>query len=213
MNDLPPELIEEQPGQPAGQTPAGQPVEQTVLAAAALERIDALSADLARLSEVADMTARQVAFIPPQVRALTGKLDAAVGAIGESRYQSLLLRLLSLYDLSLQLMPPETDPDGRHRFDVLLTQMRQVLEVNGLNEIAAAGAFDPALHRSLGRVAVSDPALDGRIAEVVRAGFRSETTVLRYAEVRVGVYAPPEQPLDKSGSSHEDAKNTKEHEE
>jgi molecular chaperone GrpE (heat shock protein) len=188
MDDHPNASIEE-----GAQTAAGLPPDPAALAAAALAKLDALASDLARLAEVADMTARQVAFIPPQVRALTGKLDSAVSAIAESRYQALLLRLLGLYDLALQLLPPESDPEGRHRFDVLLIQLRQVLEVNGITEIPTTGACDPNLHRSLGRVAVSDPALDGKIAEVMRAGFRAGTGVLRYAEVRVWAYTPREE--------------------
>jgi molecular chaperone GrpE (heat shock protein) len=160
------------------------------------EKVGGLSVRLEQLAEAVDLTARQVTFLPPQVRNLSSKMDRAVEAIGESRYQSLLLRLLGIYDLVCQMQAnPETEmapgvqsaqvPD---QYGVLRTQLRQLLEANGLSEIPAEGRFDPSLQLSVGSVACSDPALDGQVLEVVRTGFKTETTVLRFAEVRVGQY-------------------------
>jgi molecular chaperone GrpE (heat shock protein) len=148
------------------------------------EKFDGLSVRLGQLAEAVDLTARQVTFLPPQVRNLSSKVDRAVEAIGESRYQSLLLRLLGIYDLvcQMRLNAEENKPD----LLILDTQLRQLLEANGLSAIPTEGRFDPSLHLSVGRVECNDPALDGQVVEVVRPGFKTETSVLRFAEVRVG---------------------------
>jgi len=171
------------------------------------EKVDGLNVRLDQLAEAIDLTARQVTFLPPQVRNLSSKVDRAVEAIGESRYQSLLLRLLGIYDLVCQMqsnLETEMAPDAQillegeaghatsrtghdtSRYMVLRTQLRQLLEANGLSEIPTEGRFDPNLQLSVGRVVCSDPAQDGQVIEVVRPGFKTETSVLRFAEVRVG---------------------------
>jgi molecular chaperone GrpE (heat shock protein) len=148
------------------------------------EKVSTLAVRLDQLAEAVDLTARQVTFLPPQVRNLSSKVDRAVDAIGESRYQSLLLRILGIYDLVCQMRinAEENQPD----LFILETQLRQLMEANGLSAIPTEGRFDPSLHLSVGRVECNDPALDGQVVEVVRPGFKTETSVLRFAEVRVG---------------------------
>ncbi len=159
------------------------------------EKVSGLASRLDQLAEAVELTARQVTFLPPQVRNLSSKVDRAVDAIGESRYQSLLLRLLGIYDLVCQnegnLLPGYT---------VLRTQLSQLLEANGLSEIPTEGRFDPSLHLSVGRVACSDPDLDGKIIEVIRPGFKTEASVLRFAEVRVGYCGASAAPCGESTS-------------
>lgn len=161
------------------------------------ESIEALQARLANLEAVADSTARQVSFLPPQLRSLSSKVEGIAFAIGESRYRAVLLGLLGIYDLvdqALRTLPPVPGDDAaaerRHTYQVLRTQLGQILAANGLAEIPADGAFDPTLHRALRTVPCDDPAQTNRIVEIVRPGFRTEQTILRYAEVIVGKYTP-----------------------
>ncbi|MDR0522869.1 MAG: nucleotide exchange factor GrpE [Candidatus Methanoplasma sp.] len=60
--------------------------------------------------------------------------------------------------------------------------LNKVLEENGLSEIPADGAFDPAVHEAL---CVSDGDSDGQIAEVFQKGYRMHDRVIRFAKVRV----------------------------
>jgi molecular chaperone GrpE (heat shock protein) len=46
-------------------------------------------------------------------------------------------------------------------------------------------AFDPARHRAIGATATADPALDKRIARVLKPGFATDMQVIRAAEVEV----------------------------
>jgi molecular chaperone GrpE (heat shock protein) len=174
-----------------------------------LEHLETISRQLARLQETLDSTAKHVSFIPPQVRMLTGKIDAIATTLNESRYQALLLRIVGIYDLVCGMQrgqadsasevidepgvspPPPPRQSGNTNLEILRTQINQVLDANGLHEIPTEGRFDPQLHYTVGRLMVSDPAKDGVIIDVVRPGFQTETSVLRFAEVRVGYYPYP----------------------
>ncbi len=46
--------------------------------------------------------------------------------------------------------------------------------------------FDPASHEAIGIVPVSDPALDGKVVEVLKPGYRAAGRVLRPALVQAG---------------------------
>ena len=151
---------------------------------------------LLRLEELAGGTAKQVGFLPGQVRMLAGKVDGLAASISEPRYRAVLLSLLGVYDLVYQLLRsssqesiPESEGAHRRNYEVILTQLRQTLEENGLTQIPIGGAFDPTLHRALQQVPVDDPAKADQILEVVRPGFRTEHSILRYADVVVGRYA------------------------
>src|SRR5205823_4079609 len=102
--------------------------------------------------------------------------------------------LLVIYDLVDQsaraALVSGNDFPGIHQrnYEVLSTQLAQILAVNGLSPIPADGPFDPAVHRAIERVPVDDALRANQIVELVRPGFRTEQAVLRYAEVRVGYY-------------------------
>lgn len=186
--------------------PAGQREE----CAAVLARIEASLNDLrartARLEESVEGASRQIGFLPPQVRQLGSRIDGLTASISEPRLRQALLGLLGIYDLVEQMEIPRSDGDaGRPSArDILRTQLRQILEENGLDEIPAEGTFDPQLHRALQSVPVDDPARDGHVLEVVRPGFRSGRSVLRYAEVSVGRWSPPESPPAGDGAPGSD---------
>lgn len=157
------------------------------------EILSTVQTRLAKVETNLAMTAEQVSFLPPTVRTLGSKIDGIVTSISEPRYKAVLLSLLGVYDLVdqvLRTLPTTPDDnnlaDHRRNYEVLRTQLRQILEMNGLSEIDASGTFDPKQHCSLQRVPCKDPEQDGRIIEIVRPGFRTEHAVLRFAEVIVG---------------------------
>ena len=151
---------------------------------AILQRLDAFQ-------ESVDGLAKLVSYLPPQLRMLGGKIDGLTTSLAEPRCRALLLGLLSIQDLVDQMLrAPENGslpaPDHRRNYEVLATQIGQLLASNGLSEIPTDGEFDPQLHRAVGSAPCDDPARENRVAEVVRRGFRTEQSVLRYAEVLVG---------------------------
>jgi molecular chaperone GrpE len=202
--------------QPAASVPETRDAEDAPLDAAAPENpaqvapgipetdlakiLATLAAILLRLGVIEDVTgtvAKQVGYLPPQVRQLGGKVDSLMVSISESRYRSLLQSLLVIYDLVEQAArtsaAPGNDTPAVHlqNYQVLSTQLSQILTMNGLSPIPADGPFDPSVHRAIERVPVDDASRANQIVELVRPGFRTEQGVLRYAEVRVSYYAPP----------------------
>jgi molecular chaperone GrpE (heat shock protein) len=149
------------------------------------------------LETVTQNTAKQVGFLPAQIRMLTGKVDGLTTSISEPRLRSVLLSVLGVYDLVDQLLRAEiaspTDArsaDLRHH-EVVRTQLRQILEANGLSEIDTKGPFDPTLHCAIEQAPCSDPSLANSVLDVLRAGFRTEHAVLRHAAVRIAKYTAP----------------------
>lgn len=64
-----------------------------------------------------------------------------------------------------------------------LTQLSEL----GLMQYAPLGeTFDPARHEGLQKIAVTDPDKDGKVIQVIRAGYVHEGRVLRAAQVAVG---------------------------
>lgn len=172
---------------------------------------DALCAAEARLSNLemaTDVASRQIAFLPPQIRMLAAKIEGLTTSVSEPRLRAVLLGLLSVYDLVEQarralLNEAPTDAGAvelRH-YEVLRTQLRQLLEANGLSEISGDGPFDPLVHRAIERVPVTDPTQADGVVSVLRPGFRTEQSVLRYAEVSVAHYTPAENPAEAGGAT------------
>jgi molecular chaperone GrpE (heat shock protein) len=195
---------------PSGPVSVSDEVSASLAMTATLERLaadvggvqDTLAAVEARLAYLEtnlDTTAKQISFLPPQMRLLGNKIEGVAASLSEPRYRAVLLSLLAIYDLVNQMLRslpsvPESDAmaDDRRNYQVLRTQLRQTLESNGLSEIETGGPFDPELHRAVQRIPCDDPAQAGRVVEVVRPGFRTEQAVLRYAEVSVSQYVPPQ---------------------
>jgi molecular chaperone GrpE (heat shock protein) len=174
------------------------------------EMRDVLSAAETRLSTLeaaADAAGKQIAFLPPQMRMLAAKIDGVATSVSEPRLRALLLGVLSVYDLVEQarrsvLIDAATEAGAlalRH-YDVLRTQLRQLMESNGLAEVSSDGRFDPLVHRAIERVPVTDPSQANAVVQVLRPGFRTDQTVLRYAEVSVGCYTPAEGPAEAGGA-------------
>jgi len=175
---------------PAAEAPAPDGLQAEVQAMRLL--LEQACARLGKVESAVEQSAKQVSFLPPQVRNLGGKVDSLATAITEPRLRALLLGLLGIYDLIEQMQRASEPTDHGRNYQTLRTQLGQLLAGNGLVEIVAAGEFNPEQHRALQKVKCSDPAQANRIVEVVRAGFRTDQAVLRYAEVTVGQYVPEE---------------------
>lgn len=64
--------------------------------------------------------------------------------------------------------------------------IRRLVEM-GIEPVPGVGsAFDPEDHQAIDEIEVSDPELDGRVAEVLQRGFRTADRLVRPAFVRVG---------------------------
>jgi molecular chaperone GrpE (heat shock protein) len=150
------------------------------------QTVTRLSTDISRLSE-------QAGLIPHQVRQLGSKVDGITESVSQPRIRDLLGSFLLLYDLIDQMSrTAESDTTSDQNYRVLRDQIAQALEVNGIRPIPEARSFDPAIHKAVETVACSTPDEDGEIVRFYRAGFRTERTVLRYAEVVVKRYQPPD---------------------
>jgi molecular chaperone GrpE (heat shock protein) len=163
-----------------------------------VELCSSFAARLEALESVTNTTAKQVSFLPPQLRQMSSKVDGLNTSISEPRHHSVLLSVLGVYDLVdqvLRVLPQNSDVEDaahasqRRDYEVFRTQLLQILHANGLSEIPAAGEFDPKYHRAVKRVVVADPSMSDQVLELVRPGFRTEHAVLRYAEVVVSHYA------------------------
>lgn len=79
----------------------------------------------------------------------------------------------------------DTDPAGLCA-DVV-EDVTMILERQGIEAFSAdeGAEFDRRQHRAVGTTATEDEALDGRVAEVRRPGYRDEERVVRFAEVVV----------------------------
>ena len=69
----------------------------------------------------------------------------------------------------------------------VLAQLRRLLQAQGIEEIPVAGeVFDPEVAEAIEVRMIEDAALDGRVVEVARRGYRFEGQTLRPARVAVG---------------------------
>jgi hypothetical protein len=146
-----------------------------------LQRLDGVMAAV-------DAAVKQIGFLPGQIRALGTKVEGLSASISDSRLRSLLLGVVSVYDLADHMFRnvDTAGTDHRNNYEVIRTQLMQLLASNGLEEIPTTDGFDPKMHRAVQAVPCSDPAQVNRVMSVVRAGFRTDQAVLRYAEVVVG---------------------------
>jgi molecular chaperone GrpE (heat shock protein) len=148
---------------------------------------------LGRLEATIQDLAKQTNFLPPKLRGLGKKVDELSTSVGDARLRSLLADVVGLGDLAegaLRAYPQDDTElhgaEARRFFDALSTRVGQILEAYDLQEIPTDAEFDPTVHNAIDVKPVTDEALDGQIIDVVRRGYRSEHSVLRYAEVTVG---------------------------
>lgn len=137
----------------------------------------------------------QLSYIPPQVRLVQKSVSDMTISISEGRLRSLLLEMAHIYDLveqfrlSCENMKP-VEQQALNSYEILGTQIKQILKVNGFTEIPRTGLFDPELHFAMVKIPCDCEEKNNTIHSVIRAGFRSKNSILRCAEVKVNCYTP-----------------------
>ncbi len=101
--------------------------------------------------------------------------------------QNMIGDLLPLLDNFERAMAVEQS-DGeafQKGVEMIYTQLREVLEKNGLEPIEAEGLpFDPTIHQAVMRAESAD-AEDGTVTQVLQKGYRAKGRVIRPAMVQV----------------------------
>lgn len=151
-----------------------------------LERLGDVQQVLKQLTDQIGLTAERIEPLSRQVRQLGNKVDDLEESISHPRIRDLLNGLLLLHDLTRL-----SDPSDPQSYIVLSSQIDQILLNNGVYAIPVGERFDPVLHKAVEVVSCTAPADDGKIVKLYRPGFRTQQTVLRYAEVIVYSYRPP----------------------
>jgi len=101
--------------------------------------------------------------------------------------QNILGDLLPLLDNFERAMAVEqTDGEAfRTGVEMIFTQLKEVLDKNGLEHIEAEGQpFDPNVHQAVMRVENPDVS-DGTVTQVLQKGYRAKGRVIRPAMVQV----------------------------
>jgi molecular chaperone GrpE len=96
-----------------------------------------------------------------------------------------LLPVLDNFDYGLQAAKAESEKSNIYiGMTMVLKQMQDFLRDQGVEEVPAAGAFDPNLHEAMTQQA-SDTVPEGRIISQTRKGYRLRERLLRPASVVV----------------------------
>lgn len=128
-------------------------------------------------------------LLAAKLREVSDKIDDVTTSLSEPRIRELLTSLLLLHDLVDQMASTATDKnttvEHERNYGVLLSQIRQILELHGIEVISTDVIFNENLHRAIRTIATDDPSKDGRITQVFQKGFRTQRRILRYANVEV----------------------------
>jgi molecular chaperone GrpE (heat shock protein) len=154
-----------------------------------LARFHVIERNIARLIEANHKMQAQ------KLHDLSFKLDEIIYSFSEPRIRDILSSLLLLHDLLDQMADsagtPDTSMDHAKNYRIVLNQIRQILELNGIKIIPTDIDFDENLHRAVTTVETNDPSEDGKILRVYRQGFKSVRRVLRYSDVEVQMVVKP----------------------
>jgi len=148
-----------------------------------------------RLADLENQLKRAVADyrnLEQRVSAGRSELTNYVGA-------ELIKRLLPVLDHLEQALKGTSEQERQSGWfrgvELAVKELNQVLESEGLGQIAADGQFDPSLHEAVD----TRDGEDNTILEVVRKGYNLNGKVLRPAQVVVGRSASVETTADKEG--------------
>ena len=149
---------------------------------------------LGRLELTLQDLSKQTNFLPPKLRGLGKKVDELSTSVSDARMRSLLSEIAGLGDLvegALRAFSADDNEKGpsaeAHRyFKAIGTRVEQILDSYDIQVIPADTEFDPTVHNAVDIQVVEEERLDGHIIDVVRRGYRSEHSVLRFSEVIVG---------------------------
>lgn len=165
---------------------AKEPVEQTPPAEPTAETPDPLLAELEamknELSEKEEKYLRLAAeYDNYRKRSAKEKESIWTDAKGDTA-----AAFLPVYDnLERALKQPCTDEAYAKGVDMIMTELKKILEKLGITEIPALGEpFDPAFHNAVMHVEDEDVG-ESMITEVFQTGFLNGEKVLRFAMVKV----------------------------
>lgn len=149
-------------------------------------RLEHIEQALRQLTDQVGLTAERVEPLSRQVRQLGNKVDSLEESVSHPRIRDLLNGLILLHDLTDQ-----QELDNLQTYEILRDQIEQILRINGVLMIPEREQFDPALHKAIEVVPCDTPEDNGKIIRVYRQGFRTQQTILRYAEVIVYSHHSP----------------------
>ncbi len=154
---------------------------------------------LSRLAQIAE----NQKLAADQLRRFGSKIEQVASGAASAPLRQLAEGMIFFRDL-LAGMAASRDPDALGPASavcqMLLTQLDQVLQASGLEQVPAEGAPDYQLHRAVQTVVARSAEQVGRIVGVHRAGFRLGDRLLRPTEVIVAVASPPPEPIETRGS-------------
>lgn len=138
-----------------------------------------------RLDQLMRLKADFENFRKRELREKTELIDRASFRIVEQ-----LLPVLDDFDRAIEALRTHTDDDALIRgLEIVLTQLRGVLENEGLERVLAEGVFDPHEHEAV--ASVPGDVVEPTVLEVVRPGYKLKGKTIRPALVQV---AMPQQP-------------------
>ena len=166
-----------EPAPPAPAAPAAGADERPI------DELQKLADD--RLDQLMRLKADFENFRKRELREKTELIERASFRIVEQ-----LLPVLDDFDRAIEALRTHTDDDALIRgLEIVLTQLRGVLEGEGLERVLADGAFDPHEHEAVASIPgdVDEPT----VLEVVRPGYKLKGKTIRPALVQVAVPQAP----------------------
>ena len=158
------------------------------------DELTALQQQTGKVAHLTAQVAQTQKLGAEQLRRFKGQVEQATSAVADARFRQLAEGLLLYYDLLAGMTAnadshsPDATPDG---YRMLLRQLCQLMQINGIEEIPAEGSPDYKVHRAVKIVPPEPPQENNSIVEVWRAGFHIGERVLRPAEVVVALENPP----------------------
>ena len=173
------ETAEEQLVENAAET-TPSPETETAEAAPVEDKAAALEAEL---KEKSDRILRLQADFE-NFRRRTAKEKEELAAVITQNILGDLLPLLDNFERAMAV--EQTDGEAFQKgVEMIFTQLREVMEKHGLENIEAEGApFDPNVHQAVMRVENPDVE-DGTITQVLQKGYQAKGRVIRPAMVQV----------------------------
>ena len=175
----------------APREPAKAPAEQPAVPETSPEKAAPSTAELQqladdRLDQLMRLKADFENFRKRELREKTELVERASFRVVEQ-----LLPVLDDFDRAINALRTHTDDDALIRgLELVLTQLRGVLESEGLERVIAEGAFDPHEHEAV--MSVPGEVDEPTVLEVVRPGYKLKGKTIRPALVQVAVPQPTE---------------------
>jgi len=92
------------------------------------------------------------------------------------------------FERALKLMGGTTDCVAmKSGIDLIYNKFKEFLKQNGIREIESLNSsFNVDLHEAITKIPVEDPAMKGKVVEVVEKGYFLHDKVMRFSKVVVG---------------------------